>query len=141
MEQIQANRLIGVMNMLETLPKQAHFTIRNWANEEGRSTKPTLKAAVKCGTSACAVGWAILLVPAWKKKFNFRGQSLSTAENPMYEMDLDETYKAVGTFIGINDNEARYLFAPETYTWRDVTPTMVADRIAETLDEHGYSVG
>jgi len=139
MEQIQANRLIGVLNMLETLPKQARFNINNWANGAGRTSKPTLKKAMNCGTSACAVGWAVLLVPAWRKQFNFRGQALATADRPRYEMGLHETYEAVGEFVGLNMGESQYLFAPDTYSFGTVTPAMVAERIINTLDDHGYS--
>ena len=105
MKQIQANRLVSVLNMLETLPKTAQFDIGNWANVSGRKTKPTLKAALDCGTSACAVGWAILLVPAWKKHFNFKGQSLSLKDKPHYEMSHSEVYQAIANFTGITSQK------------------------------------
>lgn len=142
MKQIQANRLVGVLNMLETLPKTAHFDINNWSNESGRETKPTLKAAMNCGTSACAVGWAILLIPAWKKHFNFKGASLSLTDKPNYELNLTEAYVAIGKFIGVSEQISEHLFAPGCYymVHSDVTPDMVAERIENVLADNGYDL-
>ena len=142
MKQIQANRLISVLNMLETLPKRAIFNIAHWANREGRTTKPTLRAALNCGTSACAVGWAILLVPAWKKHFNFQGEGLSLASHPYDKMSLDTIYQAIARFTGITSLEAENMFSPNHYRMlnEDVTVTLVAERIVEVLENNGYSI-
>jgi len=142
MKQIQANRLVSVLNMLETLPKEATFNISHWANDAGRRTEPTLKKALDCGTSACAVGWAILLIPAWRKQFSFKGIGLSLNEGTHIEMELSTTFSAIGEFTGITTTQSEYLFAPYKYPviHANVTPSMVVTRIKGILADNGYDL-
>ena len=138
MKQIQANRLVGLVNMLDALPKEAIFNLSHWGNKYARTTKPTLKAALDCGTSACAVGWAILLIPAWKKHFKFMDQGLALNSEPDVELSLNTIYYRIGEFTGISSTVAAHLFAP--YEYNNGTRSNVSKRITKVLADNGYSI-
>jgi len=69
MNQIQANRLVALMNIMQAIPPKA-FDIRQWAEFKDEDHKVKSKTVeLKCGTTACAVGWAVLGSPVWQNVF------------------------------------------------------------------------
>jgi hypothetical protein len=66
----------------------------------------------KCGTSACAVGFATLALPSWKKIFFIDAWDDLVVRGLPY-CDADYVYDAVGKKLGIGIEAAQQLFAPD----------------------------
>lgn len=74
----------------------------------------------KCGTSACAVGWACAMP-------EFKAEGLHYALNgPVY--GPDDAWNAVRMFFGLQYHEATALFSSDSYE-DNVAPVDVATRI------------
>lgn len=91
-------------------------------------------AAWKCGTTACAVGWACLAPEFNKQGLTFRGPG------PVYskpDAEPDEFYthwRAVEEFFGLTEVQAWHLFTEHAYaSIPNPVPQDVADRITALL--------
>lgn len=137
MNQAQANRLVQLMNIVEQIPEN-HFNLNHWADDDHSHDKKDLNTAIDCGTSACAVGWAVIGVPVWKRHF------ILTEDGDLEVRKNNETtegiFAEVGKFLGIEESEANWLFDPSSYIEPAslITPKQVVKRCAETLNEGGF---
>ena len=89
----------------------------------------------KCGTSACAVGWA-----ACDPQFNKEGFRLQEFSNhrfqPYYEISECRSWEAVERFFELRNKDAEYLFSGEAYRsaaycYWSATKKQVIERIEE----------
>jgi len=150
MKQIQANRLVALMNLMQTIPPRA-FDIDHWAEfEEEKDKRGNKLVELKCGTTACAVGWAALSIPSWKKAFKFtrNGEMHSTLKDAN-GYTHDNEFSAVAQFLGITLDEADYMFSNGGYTEEEeksplgyvnfkVTKPMLFAHCKTVLDNYGY---
>lgn len=130
------NRLTRLAYTLEHLPQQREtcviqvdrFDMYSWA-----------KQGSACGTSACAVGHAMLL--PW---FNAEGLEAKRIDKRGYRNQLSPVYQgqsgfeAVERFFGIDEATSRHLFDPTYYPvfglfGITVQPKHVAKRIREVI--------
>ena len=151
MKQVQANRLVALMNMMQTIPPKA-FDIDHWAEFKDEKDKRGGKLVeLKCDTTACAVGWAAIEIPVWKKAFKFtrNGNMYSTLTNDHSET-FDDEFAAVAYFLGISIAEADYMFNDHGYNKEaeadfasdcgefKVTKPMLFAHCKKVLDNHGF---
>ena len=144
--------------MLRNLPKVAkvpYFNLGVWINNGDSATVfgedsddiiydtkgNELEHTIDCGTVACAVGHACLL-----PEFNELGLKFGKDWDPIYEVEgkvTSNSWAAVSDFFDIKHRAAEWIF--DEYSYNDeceVTPLMVADRIAEMIvngEDYVYS--
>ena len=144
MKQIQANRLMALYNLLLDLPKKAIFDIGHWAEfdtpYQSEYVPATQQAAIDCGTSACAVGWGVLLIPSWQKDFVLSGNGSLHLRNE--ESFIGEPERKLTKFLGIDEAEFENLFMGAEYTIpeEDIKPRHVRTRIKRVLGKYGYDI-
>lgn len=147
MKQIHADRLAELMNVVETIPPDS-FNIEHWADFKDIGLKPKSKTVeLKCGTTGCAVGWATLASPVWKRAFFFDGQGnietkLKDKTNETNET-FDDIFDAVGTFLDITEEEVVHMFCETAYNYAPypVSPSKVLEHCQSVLGTHGYVWG
>ena len=141
MKQIQANRLVALMNTLQSIPKHL-FDINHWSDSDLTHSKATMAKALDCGTSACAVGWAVIGAPIWHTHFKFEkngnleAKFLNTDGTP-----FNDEFDAVALFLGVSIGESNFMFAPSGYGYNKVTKAMVLNHCKTVLDNHGFVWG
>lgn len=83
----------------------------------------------KCGTSACAVGWATL--DPW---FNEKGLQSAYSQSDIYLIKFDGLYdwRAIEEFFGLDEDEAEDLFTLDS-NYGNNDPLVVAERIREVV--------
>lgn len=144
----QARKMLRLATFLRTrIPRlgwRGYFNMDSWASKISFVEK-------KCGTTACAMGWATVAFPR-------SGLMLQTLEgNPsrvwIYYVPRGskatryksryEGLSAAEAFFGISYADARHLFMPLSYGGGAVTPTAVAQRLEEfvALRPHTRFVG
>lgn len=132
---VTANRLNRLADFLTTVPKEA-FKMEHWATGLDDSCRLDKKKAVKCGTAACAFGWATA-IPA------FRKAGLRLTGNEVYGFNQvvnihKMNYSVFGTamdFFGITDKEAHMLFHPDNYN--KPTKHNVIKRLRSVAKQYG----
>jgi len=96
----------------------------------------------KCGTTACAAGWA-----ASDKQFRREGLSITTRSSgavvPTFKDEANTVrygYAACCAFFGLQWREAEFLFSPTNYACgggpEDTTPAEVSERIRMLVRGH-----
>lgn len=123
---MNTQRLQHLITVLEAVPVD-HFDLTNW----------------KCGTSACAVGWA-----CQSPAFNAEGFTLKLSGSghsgepvltlPDSQQDSPTGFDAVEIFFGLTGDQAYRLFMPDGYYDAgidDPKPADVIDRIRKLLGE------
>lgn len=93
-------RLQQVVRVLEELPKNAMFDLAVFVDE------------TKCGTVACAVGWAAQDTWFKRRGFNLK-QFTRTSFVPVFR-DMED-WDAVETFFGLDDSDSAFLFCEQFY--------------------------
>ncbi len=144
MKWFHKNRLLKLAAFLDKLPDEK-FNFEYITNEGGKPMLEALKAgAVRCGTTACALGWAPAVFPRelkWARsivELNYGGQKTrAILQKNQFEPEYsvhpwDVTEKTAQDFFGLTKDETTTLFVPG-YTPRDLphgaTPKMVAEHI------------
>lgn len=114
-------RLLKLADFLDTVPRRS-FDIGLYA-----------KHTPRCGTMACAIGYAGLMTC-------FRRAGLKTA------VYLNETtygqhknLAAAEGFFGLNEYESMELFMGAFYDQKNVTPKMVARKIRKLVESKGIA--
>ena len=148
---IYRNRLLKLADLLHNLPRK-RFKYNAWG-----IGNPTLEAGTNllsnpesCGTSACALGWAVALPFAKEAGFTLRtaapygfniyaDQPLS-AEAAFFCYDKwVSPLKVARTLFGVSDDEFRFLFYPNRMCFisrldETATPKRVARHIRNFAD-------
>jgi len=156
MNKKQAGLLQDLYNMLWNLPRDHKFDITSWIGDEGASRHTldrfnesgvTEEVAVECGTSCCAVGWAAILLPSWRKlgwRFDARpavGAILRRYEGDDYKLGVEDW---LAEDLGIGLDDVMDLFYGDHYevvdSFLEVTPTMVRKHIVEVMDRYGWEL-
>ncbi len=109
-------KLLKLARFLIEEVKPEWFDLSNWA-DKGFSQK-------KCGTTACAAGWATVCFP--RSGLKLRSGSLGSLE---YRDELG--FAAAMAFFGITRDEAYYLFDPVSYESPHNKRRNVAKRLRE----------
>ena len=152
MNQTQANRLVTLMNIMKTIPNK-HFDIGSWIKDGTQEDDVNKEKVIelKCNTTACAVGWAILMSPVWQKAFYFihNGGLKASLTKPNGDDYWDE-FEAIADFLGITLKETNFMFSEEGYedpniTWHEdqpkVSKTRLLNHCKKVLDTYGYVWG
>lgn len=87
----------------KSIPKNDHFDMHTYLSFYGKNAGPTL-----CGTHACAMGWATMLLPKFKNRYQFLGQCL-------YARDINGNERITPDHnapLGITHPEYAHLFLP-----------------------------
>ena len=91
----------------------------------------------KCGTSACAVGWA-----ASDPQFNEEGFELDKhCEGPLAIFMFTPWYEGIGgwsaveNFFGIDFDHAQYLFSDEAYSIVDSNERITKEQVIQRIEE------
>lgn len=127
MNSTQAGRLLTLASFLRTEVPRKNFDMSSyWKNEADELEIPDL-AQHKCGTSACAMGWATRVWPNIFKLNEFGGFSYRGSDSSHSSM-------SVRAFFGLDFDEACDLFG---YKWRR-TPKQEASEIEKTVKKHGF---
>lgn len=142
MEQINVARLNTLASFLKTLPMDV-FDISSWycgnmqSNMELLSRPDAIAAAHECGTSACAMGWAVT-IPEFKEaglkpyRDSYSGMSIPTFRGEQGQDYIG--FQAAEHFFGISRRMAKHFFGPDAYT-REPQPSDVAARIEVYLQQ------
>lgn len=117
-------RLTELLNVLKSIPEE-NFSLDHWIQTR-YSANDSTEELVKCGTVACAVGWACL-----HKPFQDLGLRLSKDDDRWSEIEVDEDnygikssfpvyqekvgWGAISRFFSLDTKEATYIFAKESY--------------------------
>lgn len=116
------DRLLMLANVLDNVTPEK-FDLGCWRKQS------------ECGTTACAVGWA-MVTPAFNKlgltSYSYDYEEGIHLQIPVY--GEEEGFNAVMSFFDITRDVAVYLFTYEFYdkdyiNRQSVTPAMVAERI------------
>ena len=119
-------KLLKLADFLEHKVKSRWFNLGSWSTP-GFPEK-------KCGTTACAGGWATVCFPK---------SGLSLVSDEFNDEALEISYKgvlnmdAVEVFFGINEDTAEYLFAPDRYPSRRRGKKSVIRRLREVANNGG----
>ena len=125
MKKLYKDRLLQVVRVLEDLPKEKKFSIGIWN---------------KCGTVACAVGWAAsdpwfnrrgLKIIPFTEEDDLLHNSQGLQKKPVYK-NLEE-WEAIEVFFNLTDDEAGFLFAE--YAYRDSRKRNVIKRIKKFVKD------
>jgi hypothetical protein len=117
-------RLSLLAAYLETIPED-HFDMSEWVRLKGASVIEGAVPEPKCGTSACALGWACSI-----PEFNDVGLKLDRVVGaicdavPTYEHARG--YDAAEKFFELTHQQARYIFRGDT---NKATPKDVCNHI------------
>ncbi len=111
-------RITRLANFLVDAVPEKHFSLSTWRSGRCKEDEDLLKHT--CGTTGCAVGWAVVL-PDFKE-----AGLTSIAGFPMFQGVAG--WEAVQRFFGLSYEEAVALFSCDTYAG-DVGPIDVADRM------------
>lgn len=112
---MNSKRLLKLANFLETKVQNKGFNLKTW------------KTVNKCGTVACAGGWACS-IPSFKKA----GLKLELYDFSQYFMiryKIWEDFAAVSKFFDISIEEAEFLFLNNKYPKSHRSKNYVAKRI------------
>ena len=121
-------RLLGTAEFLEDYVKDDWFDLGYWATD-GFTEK-------KCGTTACAFGWAAVKYPRSLALFQTEGAitGVRLRNKPYFN-----NFLAAEMFYSISAKEARYLFSPDHYPVRKRDDRKyVANRIKNFVRDNGY---
>jgi hypothetical protein len=118
-------RLAALVNLLRTIPP-ARFDLSGWAQEVEKSKE------VPCGTTACAVGYAVLH-PHFKNlglKLNADFSGDCRLEGKMEDANSTDNAPDVEEAFGIDGNAVAFFFDSFSYPKEsETTPKEVAERI------------
>lgn len=134
------NRLRALAYFLLTLPEEK-FNMRIWA---GRNSTETYNFVLnefscdlnKCGTAACAFGWASEIFPELERTpdgFRIVKPGATRGRKSKTAYSIDEIIALAAKFFGLRYAEADYLFAPEGMG--NVTTQDEAQRILNLVQE------
>ena len=122
------------------------FDLHRWINiKNPRSVDLTSPDALSkelsndCGTTACAVGWAVAVLPDWAEVLELRDRGLgnnilllrSTSQKLPRFFTANSSYKELADALGVQRGDAVSMFSPDHYVKK--TPRIVADRIREFI--------
>lgn len=119
-------RLRKLADFLMTLPAK-RFNLVNFAEPDFEPNK--------CGTTACACGWATVALP--KSGFKLYKDEYMCSDTCDYGVQFGELkdWDAIKEFFGISKTQAFYLFIDENYPEGRRGPKSVAKRIYQFLDK------
>jgi hypothetical protein len=121
----QAKRLLKLADFLEDIPRK-HFDMGQYASKD-----PNGKGKFKCGTTACALGWATQ-IPAFRKlgfKMNSKGHPVFADQdgNRFFCLEAGEEFFAIDSY------ETSKLFSGDDEAY--ATPKQVAKGIRKFVKE------
>lgn len=122
MKKMEKARLLKLAKFLREYVKSNWFNLSVWA-EDGFVEK-------KCGTAACALGWAPSCFPR-------SGLKLMGKYNLIPEYNGHDGIEAGEAFFGLSSGEARYLFDPTCYPKSHRGRLYVAKRIESFVKTNG----
>lgn len=127
MNQVQANRLAAMVQILPRVPEE-NFYMGWWrGGEEPRLTKAD-RVAKNCGTSACLGGWTVAAFPDEWRWMSWDAPRLRRNSSGWPKDDFMK-------FYGITEAEASPLFfGPQ------VTPKEKAAECRAVLEKYGWTV-
>jgi len=114
-----------------------------------RGIAPSVQEAVECGSSCCAVGWAVLMLPSWQEEgfYLVRGNTYVDIKHKTITDSVTAGSPPaafmLSTALGITRSQVDYLFYGDsyiddvTYAIEDaggVTPEMVVSHINDVLE-------
>lgn len=117
---MRKNRLRKLAKFLREKVPLKKFDMGEWADLD---FKPN-----KCGTAACAAGWATTI-------FRKQGLRLNNGSlgNPRPEYKGDFGIDSLVKFFDLKETQARYLFFNSYYSKFSATPKIVARRIEDLI--------
>lgn len=127
-------RLLRLAKFLRRVPKR-RFNMMIWAS--GLFCGRPKEVEHKCGTSACALGWASS-IPSFKRDGLILKNDFDSDEAYVF-FDGVDGYCAASRFFEIGYESAKYLFDSE-YGWvnrNKETPKQVAERIERFVKTMG----
>lgn len=141
MKQRQANLLVSLYNLMKDLPKDHKFNIANWM-DMSKEQIHTEEQAVDCGTACCAVGWAVHMLPNWKRKFEWEARRTVWDRNTFqYDVVSKEDRQDIGHYhLGCTEDEFDRMFCQVPTHNQRVTPKDVANQIENVLFNNGYEL-
>lgn len=110
---MNAKRLEEVCRTLESLPKKGKFSLFNWFSHTG-SHRP--EKDDYCGTTACAIGWAMTspkLRRAGLKKHEYNDNGAVHYFEPKFAGHSG--WNAITHFFDLSQYEAKMLFLENNY--------------------------
>ncbi len=126
---MRADRLLRLAEFLEALPPEAFDYSDVFASDDW--------GVRKCGTTACAMGWATT-IPEFKKAGLKRRPCGSSKVCMVKFGDRFGSFEACASFFEISEDDSYYLFDPGDSKLGDkATATQVAAHIREYVREAG----
>ena len=116
-----------------------NFDMISWiARKEYKTLDVDAKIEPGCGTTACAVGWAISVLPDWQEVFRldaFGGENAypilkipSNPHRPSYP------FTSLSEGLDISQTQAEHVFAYNTYCTFSPGPLEVAARLKKLIE-------
>ncbi len=135
-EMTTAEKLLELARFLVEEVKPKWFDLRSWA-EKGFPQK-------KCGTTACAGGWATVCFPKSGLKLSgflflesgLKLKAVSDSGFLFLEYKGYNGFAAVAQFFGITFEQANHLFSPSSYNLRSNKKSNVAKRLRELAKDY-----
>lgn len=123
---------------------QENFDMTSWISDSKFTSRVISKikdffklSPKECGTAGCAIGW-------WPALMGNKGLKLEATIDAYNSVDIMPVYKgessyyAIAKYFGMSDNEAEWLFGPDSYLNEypniqsdKLTPKIVSKRILE----------
>lgn len=135
---VAKRRLLALANLLESGEVNNHFYFGSWGDTVDPVEKDcdVLADPVRCGTTACALGWAPALPFAKKLGFRLSSQGRECGYARFTKNGRFVTPGAVAkTLFGLSELQSDMLFNPgDTMPIpleKDATPVQVAENIRE----------
>jgi len=121
-------KALKLAEFLETKVKPSWFSMNSWATEGFKEKK--------CGSVACAIGWATVAFP--RSSLFLTGLSGSSEYQIAYkDREGSVFYKndAIDKFFNLNPNEGDFSFIFSPLSWEKLpTPKQVAKRIRQYIE-------
>lgn len=128
-------RLLKLADFLEQLPRKA-LKMETWV--ASRTGEPPSVSEPKCGTTACALGWAAVIPGFRRAGLRLAGMGVSLHHGgheyvPMYEGYSG--FSAGAKFFGMSLGASDHLFGADSYPGdpSKTTPKAVAKRIRKLV--------
>jgi len=119
---MKEKRLLKLAKFLRTV-KPRRFNLKEWVDQDF--------AANKCGTQACAIGWATTIFKRQGLKLTDMKEGMVI--NPFY--NENKGFKAISYFFSISPGDVLYLFSDISYNERKSGPKSVARKIEKFVEK------
>ena len=124
LKKLAVKRLTQLADGLELSVKDEWFDLASWSTKGFKQKK--------CGTTACAMGWAVVIFPRSKLR-------LVDEDNGNSDIKYKglHGFEAAAKFMYISESDAEYLFAPSAYPDEARERLHVVERIRDFVDSNG----